>query len=149
MLPIDYSAVVLGENDTETVIDLQERGWISRPELIGAKMFTLRPKQGISLPTVTVDLSPIGEIRRRLVYFSRVFGDVNARTQENSDFFRIYCLGWAATIEGKSVSSKSWIYPSGAIVSGADEPPFVDDLMEMYRQRLSSTANEALKNEGA
>lgn len=122
-LPIEYKAI-LRHSDGETEIDLSEKFWRERAEMKTLRMFTLKPTKAGSLPMLSVDLSPLpGGEPRRLIYFSRVFGD-----SVHGDRFRFYCLGWQATVEGRSVQSKSWVYPGGAVVA-ADEPPFIDELL--------------------
>jgi len=131
-LPILYRAIVSYDVGKEAAIDLTEKGWLLRPELMRASAFTLVPIESPSiLPTVSVSLEPLKDgTPRRLVYFSRLFGTVGiiGSTHTDTPLARVYCLGWQATVGGRNVKALNWIYPSGAIVA-ADEPPFTEGLI--------------------
>jgi hypothetical protein len=137
-LPIEYRAVVQDARGKEVEIDLDATGWLTIPEVASARTFTLKPKDDVdALPIISVHLAPLPDGKpKKLVYFSRVFGQVETSAEQivseaQFPLFRLYCIGWEAEIGGRVLRSVSWIYPGGSIVQ-ADEPPYVNDLIEHY-----------------
>lgn len=106
-IPLEYRAI-LRHAGGETEIDLSEPGWRTRPEMDSLVGFTLKPVG--ALPPVAVDLAPLADgAPRRLIYFSRVVGRFNVETGDDRKK-RLYCVGWQATVAGRNVQSKLWIY---------------------------------------
>lgn len=126
-LPIEYKAILTHANG-ETEIELTEPGWLGREEMRTLRAFALKPSVA-HLPAAVVNLDPLADgTPRRLVYFSRVVGKLNAATSEREDRFRLYCIGWQATIEGRNVRSLVWIYPNGSVIA-SEEPMFVEAML--------------------
>jgi hypothetical protein len=131
--PIDYEAIIKMEGDNKVEFSLEEPGWRGRPEILQAETFTLSPKAGVKLPVLSVELKSLpfegkfGECTsKELVYISRVYG-----TSNTGNLFRIYGLGWRATVNGRAVSQINWVYPMGAVLL-ADNPLYVDELIKKY-----------------
>lgn len=148
-LPIDYIGVTRAKDGHEGAIDLEAAGWRDRHDVRNAQVFTLCPKPDSALPTVCVILDPLPDgTPKQLVYSSRVFGNIftsadeQISSEENQhDLFRLYCIGWKATIAGREIKSVSWVYPcqpdgKGRMLTGsvvmADEPILVNELIEHY-----------------
>jgi hypothetical protein len=137
-LPMLYTGVYQKNDGHEGSIDFDEPGWLNKIALREARIFTLQPKPETVLPTISVHLTPLPDgTPRTLVFFTRVFGCFGqAFVQRN--LFRMYCIGWKATIADRELCSVSWIYPSGSVVVLAGEkaedtkPPYVDELIEHY-----------------
>jgi hypothetical protein len=151
MLPIEYGAVVMARDGHEGHVDLEEDGWLDRADVRDCLVFSLRPKPGVRLPVVSVEVGP----GKELVYFSRVFGTVGfgapGEETDGTDLFRLYCIGWRMHFPNAAptqppVQALLWVYPSGSVVS-ANEPPYVDELMRHYIALRSAAA--ALKDAGA
>lgn len=131
-LPIEYKLVVRHAGG-EAVIDLTEAGWLNREELKSATSLTLIPPDEVELPVVSVSLAPLPDgTEKRYICFSRVFGRMAVDGSGSIPLFRLYCLGWQATIAGRVVKAMNWIYPNGGSVVMSDEPPFVDQLLDYY-----------------
>ncbi len=139
MRKILYDAVVSYKNRTESRINLEnDKGWMGSVDWSDATMFTLNPIDGANLPVVSVCLD--GDAPRRVVFFSRVLGRMMNDGSELvlKELARLYCVGWQSTIEGKNVKCLNWIYPTGAVIC-ADEPPFVNELIEAQVKALEAS----------
>lgn len=139
LLPILYTAVYQKRDGHDGSIDFDEPGWLNKFGLKGAAIFTLQPKDGATLPRLSIHLTPLPDgTPRELVFFTRVFGRFGANGANFRALFRMYCVGWRAEIGGCRLANVFFVYPSGSIVAMAGEdaekihPPYVDDLMNYY-----------------
>lgn len=147
MLPIEYTAVIQDAHGKEAVIDLETPGWLVSQEVRDAVTFTLQPKADADLPVVSVHLPAFADgTPRRLIYFSRLYGQVKTNSTEristeHEPLFRLYCIGWEATIGGRALKAVNWIYPGGSVVA-ADEPPYVNEMIEHHVAARDAAASE-------
>lgn len=127
MTEIRYNIAVETE-DTSILIPWGEaKGWADkyRDQLNSADSIALIPKEGESLPVVTVDLSE----GRRWILFSRVYGVLN-KSSGGKNEIRMYCIGWQKKIKGTNVKSLNWVYPGGSVENG-ENPTYVDEMLKV------------------
>ncbi len=105
----------------ETVYLGMQPQWLleHRERLDRADIISLIPKEGVSLPPLTVLL----EKGQRWVYFKRTYKITEGPS------IALFCLGWQATVEGKNVKSLNWIYPDGYI-EAVEEPVRIHELLK-------------------
>lgn len=148
MLPVEMYAVIKQHDGHEGTIDLEQSGWQTRDDVRSAEVFSLVPKPEFTeqnLPTIVVHLGNLPDgTKKQLVYFSRVFGNISTSAvvgmsapEDQHDLFRLYCLGWKAVVGGREVEVRMWAYPGGSVVA-ADEPPFIQQLIEHHSALMKS-----------
>lgn len=128
-----YVAAAQLNDGSETVLDLEERGWADK-ELLGRTVrWTLIPKDGAMsmtgrpYPLVSVQIPEGG----RPVFRSRFYGSVGADgSTEGMPSFRCYGIGYK--IEG--TTHLTWVLPTGDIeVTTGDELLFADLLLQRMK----------------
>lgn len=129
-----YVAAAQLHDNSETVIDLEERGWADKEVLSRTIRWTLVPKDGAltmsgrPYPLVSIHI-PEGA---RPVFKSRVYGVVGVNDQdEGKPMFRCYGIGYKL---GK-VTHWTWVLPTGDIevVTGDDGLLFADLLLRRLK----------------
>lgn len=128
-----YLAAAQLNDGSETVIDLEERGWADKEVLNRTVRWTLIPKDGAltmtgrPYPLVSVHIPEGG----RPVFKSRVYGvaSVNA---ENDGLPRFRCYGIGYKVGGKT--HWTWVLPTGDIeVTTGDDLLFAELLLRRLK----------------
>lgn len=131
MSDFTYLAAAQLNDGSETVIDLEERGWADKDVLNRTTRWTLIPKdgaqtmQGRPYPIVSVQIPKGG----KPVFKSRVYGVVGPDgTTDNMPRFRCYAIGYKL---GRK-THWTWVLPTGDIEMG-DDPWFADLLLQRLK----------------
>lgn len=118
-----YLAVVVLDDSSEEVLDLEERGWAEPTRLARVRQFSLVPKSDdVALPVVSVHI-PAGA---KPVFKSRAFGVISSSPSSPGvlePWFRCYAVGYK---KGRS-EVLAWVLPTGAIEVGPD--PLLADVI--------------------
>lgn len=117
-----YLAVAQLNDDSETVLDLEERGWADKEVLSRTKRWTLIPKDDApktiggeprAYPIVSVAIPEGG----KPVFKTRVYGTAQVNGDgEGTPMFRCYALGYKLGRRTHWV----WILPTGDVEVGDD-----------------------------
>lgn len=125
-----YVAAAQLNDGSETIVDLEERGWADKELLKRTVRWTLIPKDGAltlhgrPYPIVTVAI-PEGA---RPVFKSRVYGTVGANDAKGTPLFRCYAIGYKL---GRK-THWTWVLPTGDIEMGED-PWFAELLLRRLK----------------
>jgi hypothetical protein len=116
-----YRAVVMTDDGSETVIDLETPGWAKKDFLARTVRWTLVPRdgaktiQGAAYPIVTVSIP----MRAKPVFKTRVYGRIGGPQ------FRCYAIGYKL---GRTVHL-TWILPTGDIETTTHDDVLFADLL--------------------
>jgi len=117
MQPFDYLATATLDDDSEAVLDLEERGWANKELLARVRRWAIVPKpHAPHLPIVVVNIPTGG----KPVFKSRVFGTMAVGDVEDgkpvTPLFRCYAIGYKL---GRR-THWTWVMPNGSIEVGDD-----------------------------
>lgn len=108
-----YLAAMMFEDGSETVVDLEERGWAEPTRLALVKRFTLIPKDGVDMPVVSVQIPD----DCKPVFKTRVFGVIGMSSGDSQSVMRCYAVGYHCKGGAETLT---WVLPNGCIEVGAD-----------------------------
>lgn len=128
-----YLAAAQLNDGSETLIDLEERGWADKEFLARTVRWTLIPKDGATTmsgrpyPLISVHIPEDG----KPVFKSRVYGVVGTNGEtEGMPRFRCYGIGYK--VDG--ATHLTWVLPTGDIeVTTEDELLFADLLLRRMK----------------
>lgn len=139
-MSIQYNVIIEKEGQGALIDWGNSPGWIEqhRELLDNAERMTLIPKEGISLPVVSVALGP----DRRWILFSRVAGIINTKKGDQQEKVRLYAIGWQSTVSGVNAKSITWVYPNG-VIENAEEPAFIQHYLGRPEQPLEQIGDHS------
>jgi len=117
-MPIEYDIVFEGKTNRR-IIWGESPNWAReyKEELSAAKRISLIPKNGASLPIITVLLDE----GKQWIVFSKVMGRMKGIGAGRE--FRLYAIGYQYNVNGSNVKHINWVYPGGSIEC-AEEPSY-------------------------
>jgi hypothetical protein len=131
-----YVAAAQLNDGSETVVDLEERGWADKELLNRTVRWTLIPKDGAMTmagrpyPLISIQIPEGG----RPVFKSRVYGVVGANG-ETDGLPRFRCYGIGYKVDG--ATHLTWVLPTGDIeTTTGDELLFADLLLRRLKGAL-------------
>lgn len=106
----DYDLAAKLNDGSEVKLNPEEHGWAEPERLAKVTVWSLIPRDGVTLPVLTVQI-PAGA---KPIFKSRVYGKGYPGTGGPS--FRCYAIGWH-----DSSSHWTWVLPTGDVEVG-EEP---------------------------